>query len=129
MKNAALYAKELRKFFNRIKKNGKKLSWPESDDPLEQLMIAVLSDGGSPTRSKNALNRLLAFVVDLNDLRVSTPQELAGIVQDDLPDALRCTTRLVRVLNAIYEKENAVTLDGVKSKGKRDTIQGTAQVL
>lgn len=120
MKNGAVHAKAIRQMFNQLKRGGTKPSWPESDDVLEQLMLTILSEGNSPARAKAALNRMIAQTIDLNDLRVSTPNELAQIAGKDLTNALQRTTALVRVLNAIYEKENRVALEHTKSKSKRD---------
>lgn len=121
MRNSATHAKQVRKLYRKLKRSGLRASWPECRNILEHLMVAVLSENGSPTRAKTALNRLVAAMVDLNDLRVSTANELARIVEDDLLDPLDRAAALVRVLNSIYEKENAVTLDAANSLGKRDT--------
>lgn len=119
MKNAST-GKEVKQFLGRLKRAGNRVAWPESDDPLEHLMTAVLAEGGNPAKARSALTRLLAQVVDLNELRVSTPRELAAIIEKEMPNSLKRCTRLVRVLNAIYEKQNVVTLEGLKARGKRE---------
>ena len=121
MKNSAAYAKEVKRFFNRLRRSGPKPTTYESDEPLNHLIFAVLSENNSPTRARQALARLLANTIDYNDLRVSTPSELATLIEPDLPDAIDRTTVLVQILGAIYERENAVTLDRFKAKSKRDT--------
>ncbi len=121
MKNSAAYAKEVKRFFNRLRRSGPKPTTYESDEPLNHLIFAVLSENNSPTRARQALARLLANMIDYNDLRVSTPSELATLIESDLPDAIDRTTVLVQILGAIYERENAVTLDRFKAKSKRDT--------
>ena len=121
MKNSAAYAKEVKRFFNRLRRSGPKPTTYESDEPLNHLIFAVLSENNSPTRARQALARLLANTIDYNDLRVSTPSELATLIESDLPDAIDRTTVLVQILGAIYERENAVTLDRFKAKSKRDT--------
>ncbi len=129
MKNSAAYAKEVKRFFNRQKRSGPKPSTYDFDDPLKHLVFAVLSEGNSPTRAKTAVTRLLANTINYNDLRVSTPNELAEIIEADLPDALVRTTLLVQILGSIYEVENVVTLDNIKSGSKKETrayLQGLA---
>jgi endonuclease III len=121
MKNATEYAARVRKLFTQLKRNGTKLEWPESDGPLEHLMVAILSEDGSPTKARAALSILVERTVDLNDLRVSTPQELANHLQEVLPEALPRTTALVQTLNSVYERENTVALESLKGKGKRET--------
>ena len=121
MKNSATYAKELKRFFNRLKRSGPKPTTYESDEPLNHLLFAILSENNSPAKARQALTRLLASVIDYNDLRVSTPSELAAMVELDLPNAIDRTTVLVQILGAIYGRENAVTLDRFKTKSKRDT--------
>lgn len=120
MKHGAAHAAKIKKLFKELKNIAPKPTWPESDDPLEQLMLAVLSEGTHPAKARSALNRLLACAVDINELRVSTPQELAANVEGLLPGALQRTTVLVHVLQSIYERENAVTLESLKGKGKRE---------
>jgi endonuclease III len=121
MKHGAAQAAKIRKLFRELKNVEPKPTWPESDDPLEQLMLAVLSEGTHPAKARSALNRLLAQAVDLNELRVSTPQELALNIEGLLPNPLERTTALVQVLQSLYERENGVTLERLKGKGKRET--------
>ena len=120
MKNSAVYATEVKKFFNRLKRSGPKPVLHEYDDPLKQLIYAVLSEDNSPTRAKTAMTRLLANTIDYNDLRVSTPTELASIIESDIFNALERTSVLIEILGAIYSRENSVTLDKSKTRNRRD---------
>lgn len=120
MKNSALYSKELRRFAGRLKRSGAKPTAHVADDPLEHLILAVLSQNNSPSRARAALAQLLDHVVDYNDLRVSTPEELARIIAPHLPNSLETCVLLIRVLNAVYDEENEVSLSHLKSKNKKD---------
>ncbi len=120
MKNSAVYAAEVKKFFNRLKRNGPNPVLHEYDDPLKQLIYAVLSEDNSPTRAKAAMTRLLANTVDYNDLRVSTPTELASIIDSDILNAAERAGVLIEVLGSIYSRENSVGLNKTKTKNRRD---------
>ncbi|MCH8963342.1 MAG: hypothetical protein IIB58_00155 [Planctomycetes bacterium] len=120
MKNSAVYAVEVKKFFNRLKRSGPKPTLHEYDDPLKQLIYAVLSEDNSPTRAKTAMTRLLANTIDYNDLRVSTSTELASIIESDIFNAVERTSVLIEVLGSIYARENSVALNKSKTKNRRD---------
>ncbi len=120
MKNRAESVKELKRLVNRLKRGGPKPVFLESDNPLEQLIFAVLVENNNPPRARAATQLLVAETVDYNDLRVSTAQELARLVAAELPDAEDRTTVLIQVLNAVYERENAVTLESLKPRTKKD---------
>ena len=120
MKNSAVYATEVKKFFNRLKRSGPKPVLHEYDDPLKQLIYAVLSEDNSPTRAKTAMTRLLANTIDYNDLRVSTPTELASIIESDIFNAVERTSVLIEILGAIYSRENCVALNKSKTRNRRD---------
>ncbi len=120
MKNSAVYAAEVKKFFNRLKRSGPKPTVYEYDDPLKQLIYAVLSEDNSPTRARTAMTRLLANTIDYNDLRVSTPTELANIIESDIINAVERTGVLIEVLGSIYSRENSVALNKTKTKNRKD---------
>jgi len=120
MKNSAAYSAEVKKFFNRLKRSGPKPTLHEYDDPLKQLIYAVLSEDNSPTRARTAMTRLLANTIDYNDLRVSTPTELANIIESDIHNAVERTAVLIEVLGSIYAHENSVVLNKSKTKNRRD---------
>lgn len=120
MRDSAVYAKQVQKYYNRLKRSGPKPALHEFDDPLKQLMFAVLSEDISPSKAKAAVSRLVSGTIDYNDLRVSTPNELAGMISSDIPHALSRATSLAQVLGAIYERENSVTLDPLKAGSRRD---------
>lgn len=122
MKNSAVHAKEVKTFFNRLKRSGPKPTTYDSSDYLQQFVFTVLSEGNSLSKAKTATTRLMNHMIDYNDLRVSTPEELTGVIEDDLADVMERTTTLVRILNAIYERENSVTLDAARIGTKKDTI-------
>ena len=120
MKNSAAYSAEVKKFFNRLKRSGPKPTLHEYDDPLKQLIYAVLSENNSPTRARTAMTRLLANTIDYNDLRVSTPTELASIIESDIFNAVERTAVLIEVLGSIYARENSVVLNKSETKNRRD---------
>lgn len=120
MRDSAAYAKQVKRYFNRLKRSGPKPAGHEFDDPLKQLMFAVLSEDSSPSKAKAAVSRLVSGTIDYNDLRVSTPTELAGMISSDIPHAMSRATSLSMILGSIYERENSVTLDALKAGTRKD---------
>ena len=120
MKSSAAYAEKIKKLYAQQKKAKGSVEWPEAESLTEHLMIAVLSDGVNAAKARSALSKLLAETVDLNDLRVSTPQVLADIIESVIPNGLDRTTALVRVLNAVFENENEVSIDRLKTINKKE---------
>jgi endonuclease III len=66
------------------------------------------------------MTRLLANTIDYNDLRVSTPTELASIIESDIFNAVEKTGVLIEVLGSIYARENSVALDKSKTRNRKD---------
>jgi endonuclease III len=120
MKSSAAYAEKIKKLYAQQKRVKQPAEWPEAESLIEHLMLAVLSDGVNQTKARTALSQLLAATVDLNDLRVSTPQALADLIESVIPNGLPRTSALVRVLNAVFEHENEVSIDRVKTFNKKD---------
>ncbi len=120
MKSSAVYAEKIKKLYAQQKRGASAPEWPETDGLIESLMLAVLSDGVSLTKALSALNAMRASTVDLNDLRVSTPQVLADVIDSSIPNGLPRTSALIRVLNAVFEHENEVSIDRLKTINKKE---------
>jgi len=119
MKNGTAYGKKLKKAIPRFRGSAPK-SELECADAIEQLIVAVLSQETSIQRAHKATQQLLEDMIDFNELRVSTPAEISTSIQKHVPHSVQRGKVLVRVLNAIYKNEYAVSLDRLKGKGVRE---------
>ncbi|MFG0326977.1 MAG: hypothetical protein ACF8SC_06900 [Phycisphaerales bacterium JB037] len=92
-----------------------------SDAVLGELLYAfLLWEAGARTAS-NALKRLRAEVVDANEFRICTPDEIVAILGPRYPRAKERGERLHACLNAIYEREHSLSLESLHASPKRET--------
>ncbi len=120
MKRGTEYAKRVKRLFNQwVRKHGRpELSAPI--DPIEQLLIAILSVCTSNARGMAAARRVRQQMVDLNELRVTPPMELAELVRDVVPLAREKAERIVSVLNAIRRLQDSLDLSFLHQRGRRE---------
>lgn len=119
MKNGTLYARKLKAAYAKFRGlSGERAA--EHSDPLEQLILAVLSQEASLAKAHKALKQLQQDMVDYNELRVSTPAEISESIGRIIPRSVQQAKVLVRLLNAIYQREYAVSLNVLTGKGIRE---------
>jgi endonuclease III len=123
MKDGTKYAARLKSAYAKLRKEFGPIELVEVENPLHQLAIAVLGPTVADQRARRAVDRIVEKMVDWNEIRVSTPaqvQEAIGITGDGVRDRCRA---LVRCLQAIYDRENQVTLDHLKKMPRREARQ------
>ncbi|MCO6437811.1 MAG: hypothetical protein J5J06_12035 [Phycisphaerae bacterium] len=124
MKQGTLYAKRIKKLFESVRSSNKVDVPTEPDDPLRRLAIAILSESDGSDTAEAIVERLTSNLVGWNEVRVSTVEELlraAGESGSATP--VPYFERLVRALQAVYDKEHNVSLDRLKSIGRREARQ------
>ncbi|MFM9996408.1 MAG: hypothetical protein ACKVU4_11490 [Phycisphaerales bacterium] len=96
----------------------------EGHDPLVlEFMYSFLAWEAGPAKAEPALRRLLAAVVDYNELRVCLAEEMAAFVGERYPRARERMARLKSALNDLYRREHAVHLKPLLVLPKRDARQ------
>ena len=88
--------------------------------PMDEFVLSFLLWEGISQRAEHALKRLLDGSLDLNELRVTRPDDLASIIGKTYPLAEERAERLHLALNDLYKREHAVSLDRVIAMTKRD---------
>lgn len=119
MKNAANYARKLHTLLKKITPSGGFEPLP-AIDPTTRLVIGFLQWNATTRQAHAALQRLSGDVVDNNDLRVTHPAEIAGILGPRYPQATERAARLRDALQAVYQREHATSLEGLAGKAKKD---------
>lgn len=89
-------------------------------DPIATLVTSFLLWESTTHAAVTAYNRVLKYVVDFNDLRVSLPQEAAKIVGERYPMSVERCQRLRAVMRDIFHREHAVSLNHLRAQGKRE---------
>lgn len=93
----------------------------EGQDPLvNQFIFSFLLWRWRATPAAAALDRLLRTFVDVNELRVCLPDELAAAAGDTTEHAIERASRLRAALNDMYRREHIVTLAPAANLGKRE---------
>lgn len=92
-------------------------------DPLWHFVYAFLLWDSTTAKADQAMKRVASAVVDLNELRVCFPEEIASMLGERYPHVGERAMRLRAALNDIYIREHAVTLEKLKDAGKREARQ------
>ena len=66
---------------------------------------------------------LLDEMVDWNEVRVSSPSEINKSMGASIPDGVARSHRLTAALQAVFDLENRLSLDRLKSMGRREAKQ------
>lgn len=95
-----------------------------SNDPLiSELVFSMLVWESSIEHALRAVECIQADLIDLNELRVCSPEELAAILPARYPRSIERCRRLIGVLNAVFLKENQLSLAHLRDSNKRDAIE------
>lgn len=92
-------------------------------DPLWHFVYAFLLWDSTAAKADQAMKRVAAAVVDLNELRVCFPEEIGAMLGERYPRVGERAMRLRAALNDIYIREHAVTLEKLKDANKREARQ------
>jgi endonuclease III len=83
----------------------------DRSDPLEQVLLMLLADGASAKRAEAALEALKSTFVDWNEVRVSSLQEIATVIEPVGPRRLNEKAQTIRdFLATIYSRFNRMSL-------------------
>ncbi|MGB2984467.1 MAG: hypothetical protein WBE26_01180 [Phycisphaerae bacterium] len=120
MKNGTIYAERVIKAYAKLRQSVPTPRIPEPDNPLHRLGIAVLGVGCSDAEAGYAIDRALTTLVDWNEMRVSSSIELNKATGNTIPCGVQRCQELIDALQAIYDRENRLSLDQLKSLGRRE---------
>ncbi len=91
-----------------------------SEDPIMVLIHAWLLWEASSEQAETAMGRLMESRVDINEIRVSLPHELAPAIGKRYPRLEERLTGIKKSLHSIYLRRHEISLNYVREKGKRD---------
>jgi len=120
MKHGNEYARRVKRLFHQlIRKFGKPAAF-ELTNPIEQLVVGILASCTSLNKAQTVFRKLRHQMVDLNELRVTPPTELAEIIGDGLPLAREKARRIVDALNDIRRRQDTMDLMFLRERGRRE---------
>lgn len=120
MKNGTLYAGRLQKAYAKQRQESATPTIPEPEDPLHRLAVAVLGVGIGEREAIRAVTGLMETMVDWNEVRVSSPAEVNNGVGEKIPDGIQRCRQLITALQSIFDRENALSLDRLKTTARRE---------
>jgi len=120
MKNGKAYAPKVKRLCARLKRTHGMPQPVEPADPIDQLLLGILHRGTTVSKTEQALARIRSAMVDLNELRVSTPSELVELLGPGFPHATEKAKTIVKALSQVFDHFHALNLDALKTKGKRE---------
>jgi endonuclease III len=123
MKNSKEYSKRLRKLYRSLKRKRAKVQPVTYEEPADALVYAIISENMAESAAQAASKRAADYFVDLNDLRVSRPDEVLEILGEDTPATRHIAATLASSLMAIFNHYNAVSLKALRRIGKRPAKQ------
>ena len=89
-------------------------------DPIEEIVFSFLLWESATNRAEHALKRLLDSSLDLNELRVTRPEDVSQLLGKTYPLADERADRMHAALNDLYNREHAVSLETAVAMPKRE---------
>ena len=120
MKNGTAYAAKLKKVYAKQKQLVGPVEVPESGDAMVQLAEGILGIANGVDFAHRLVSRMLTNVVGWNEARVSNVFELQRAAGDSVESHKPYYERLLRALQSVYDHENKMSLDRLRSIGRRE---------
>lgn len=89
-------------------------------EPIAELVFSFLMWNTTAKQADTAYGKIMAQVVDLNELRVSHASEVIELIGVRYPDAQRRVIRLLQSMMEIFEREHDYKMTSILSRSKRD---------
>jgi endonuclease III len=123
MKNSKEYSKKIQNLFRTLKHKRSKVQQVSYEMVTDSVVYSIISEKMSEKAAETAIKRFSDFFVDLNDLRVSRVEEIIELLGENTPVAREVASRIIRVLQAIFNDYHKVSLEALKKLGKRPARQ------
>jgi endonuclease III len=122
MKNATKHADNVRSLVKKLLKEGK----PDPKqvvDPVRALVSGILTFDTTDNRCADAWKVIDREFVDINELRVATELEVIDLIGAKYPQIEQRAVMFREALNAIFEKEHTLSLERLKTLGRKEARQ------
>jgi endonuclease III len=119
MNKSKEYSRKVRKLYRELKRNYPKAEKKYYEEPAEAIVYGIISENMTESTAQDVSRKFTEYFVDLNDLRVSRPEEIAEVIDQDTAAARQIATTLTNILRAIFNEHHAVNLQSLKKIGKR----------
>jgi len=123
MKDSQQYSKKVLKLYRSLKRKRQKVENVVYDEPVDALVYATVSEKLSSAAAQSVMKKFAEHFVDINDLRVSRVEEIVDVIGEDAPVTTNIAMALAKVLKAVFDKYNTMSLQALKKMGKRPAKQ------
>lgn len=121
MKHATEYAPKIKRLSALLKKEGAGPAPPEVEEPMDQLLMAILSTYASEARAHAAMTKLRTSVVDLNELRVTPIAEVVEVIGSDYPMCRSAAEEICSTLISIFNRKHSLDLEFLRKAPRKTT--------
>ena len=125
MKNSARYARKIKRLLSGAKKSDR----TDQVDLIPLLVKAVLEEDAAAKQAAAGLVILEEEFVDLNELRVSPIKDIVECLERGFPKARLKAEAMTGALNAVFERNNALSLEYLAEKTKREVRRALREEL
>lgn len=135
MKNSKEYSKNIQNLYRTLKHKHSKIQEVNYEVVTDSVVYSIISENMSEKAAESAVKRFTEYFVDLNDLRVSRVEEIVEVLGENTPATREIASRIIRVLQAIFNDYHKVSLEPLKKLGKRparqvlEKIDGTSNFI
>jgi endonuclease III len=119
VKHSATHVRKLTALLRRLKQDYP-VEPPAPHDPVVRLVVAFLQWESTRKAAEAAYHRLMQSLVDVNDLRVSHPDEVVALLGERYPNAVERAERMHDALQEVFVRAHAMSLGALSSLGKRE---------
>lgn len=119
MKNATKHATTLRSLYRKLVRQHRPGERPQLE-PLRALVLGVLREGCDETRAQRVMAQIDEEFVDINELRVATELELAGMMGHSYPEAAERAVRLRELLMSVFDAEGRLSIERMAALNKKE---------
>jgi endonuclease III len=119
MINSKEYARRVRKLYRELKHKYPTIERTTYDEPVDAIVHGIISENITETAAQAMSRKFADYFVDLNDMRVSRPEEMVEILGEDTHITRQTTNTLTSTLMAIFNEYHMVSLQALKKIGKR----------
>jgi endonuclease III len=128
MKNSKDYSSKIDALLKTFKKEAEPVEPVMHKDPISAIVYAFVSAFTTEANAAAVFERIQRHFVDVNDLRVSRPEEILEVFGEMSEPAAASAQALTQVLNAIFEKYDKVALDELTDEGKRQAHKDLQEI-
>lgn len=123
MKKSKEYSQKIQRLSRSLKKDFAKPEKPSYDNIVEALVYAVIAEKMTETAAQRTMKGVRNNFVDINELRVSMTEEVTETLGADTNENKNIALSLYKVLAAVFNKYNEVSLESLHKIGKRPAKQ------